>query len=212
VCGEDIARDAHRWIHDETVDVVHEVMPRVVRAIPVHEVELQRVVGLLLRVVAHLVARRRLQRGRARLPGEEAPFRGPLHRAVRGSRASVVLFVLLRFDVGVIALLRLRLEAFLVLVVFVRVLARVLVVVGGAFLLLLLPEDAHGASLLRRRDAGDDCRTWGGRARLTRRALNQTFNSSDVVYVYLQGERLSDAGSAKIDRRLRRGCSRSRRR
>jgi hypothetical protein len=118
VCGEDIARDAHRWIHDETVDVVHEVMPRVVRAIPVHEVELQRVVGLLLRVVAHLVARRRLQRGRARLPGEEAPFRGPLHRAVRGSRASVVLFVLLRFDVGVIALLRLRLEAFLVLVVF----------------------------------------------------------------------------------------------
>jgi hypothetical protein len=32
------------------------------------------------------------------------------------------------------------------------------------------------------------------------------------VYVYLQGERLSDAGSAKIDRRLRRGCSRSRRR
>ena len=132
MCGEDIARDAHRWIHDETVDVVHEVMPRVVRAIPVHEVELQRVVGLLLRVVGSFwwlvgassaAAHGCLER---KLPSVDRST-GP--SAGRGRR------LYFSFSSASMSesspLLRLRLEAFLVLVVFVRVLARVLVVVGG---------------------------------------------------------------------------------
>ena len=152
-----------RRVGDQTVDVVHQVVPGIVRAVAVDEVQLEVMVGLLVRVVSGRVRRGCHERGSARLTRQEAVLGGALHRPIRGSRSAVVSLVLLRLDVGVDALVREHLQRpfvvnLLAVAIFLVVPEGGLLVLVPALLLFLVPslglllaakaEHTHGGPIL----------------------------------------------------------------
>ena len=134
--------DGGGGVDHEPVYVVRHVVAAVVCPVPVHEIELELVRGLLVRVRRRVVRGGGRERRAARLAIEEAPLGGALHAPLRGPRPADVPFVLLSLDVAVDTLLRERLER-----AFVEELAVVVVVQPGlraARLGAILPRRALG--------------------------------------------------------------------